>query len=85
MINHGKVIVFNVGGGSSISGEEGFERGMPSKAPLWWDPSLDPLVSSLASSGLLSGGGLRVVGCILATLFGVKDKVVGDIKEWMGR
>jgi len=26
-----------------------------------------------------------VVDCILATLLGVKDKVVGDIKEGMGR
>jgi len=92
MINHGKVIVFNVGGGSSISGGGGrdvsFERGKPSNAPLWWEPSLVPPVSSLVYSGLLSGGGLLsevVVGCILATLLGVKDKVVRDIKEGMGR
>jgi len=27
----------------------------------------------------------RVVSCILATLLGVEDKVVGNIKEGMGR
>ena len=42
------------GGGRDVS----FEREMSSKAPLWWDPSLVPPVSSLVSSGLLLGGGL---------------------------
>jgi len=62
MINRGEAIVYNVGGGSSISGGEGgrdvsFERGMSSKAPLWWDPSLVPPVSSLASPGCCQLGG----------------------------
>jgi len=69
------------------------------KTPRWRNPSLVPPVLSLASSGLLSGGGLlsevlslafsallyRVVSCFFATLLGVKDKVVGDIKAGMGQ
>jgi len=47
-------VALSRGGGRDVS----FERGMSSKALLWWDPSLVPPVSSLASSGLLSGGEL---------------------------
>ena len=92
MINHGEAIVINVGGSSSIS--RGRKRCFVRKRHVVEGSSVvGPVVGA---SGIFIGifrvavrwrvtilGG--VVGCVLTPLFGVKDKVVGNVKEGMGR